>query len=97
MSLKAAVLHITGKAHASVGHFPCLYAHACEQRQINYCRVGKRQDKMTWPHFDSLISMLPPSNPYHLISAHLNHFQSERPGKTEVRSWLWADSYILVI
>lgn len=58
MLLKAAVLYMTGKAHASVGHFPCLHAHACD-----VCRVGKRQDKMTWPHFDSLISMLPPSNP----------------------------------
>lgn len=30
MLLKAAVLYITGKAHASVGHFPCLHAHACD-------------------------------------------------------------------
>lgn len=41
------------QTHASPGHLPRLYTHAGEQRQINYCDVGKHQDKMTWPRFDS--------------------------------------------
>lgn len=35
----------------------CLYTHAWEQRQINYCSVRKHQDKMTWPRCDSLFSL----------------------------------------
>lgn len=46
------------QTHASLGHLPCLCTHAWEQRQINYCNVGKHQDKMTWPRFDRLPTIL---------------------------------------
>lgn len=65
---------------------PDLYTHTWEQNQITYSGEGK-QDKMTWPRSDSLIY---PSNhqPHHLISAHLNDFQGERPAKAGDSSWL---------
>lgn len=96
-SVKAAALYLIRRRHASVDHLACLYTHGCEQRQIDYCRVGKYQDKMTWPHFDSLISLLHACNLHRLIPAHLNRLQSEPKGESEVRSWLSVDSDILVI
>lgn len=51
------------QTHASLGQLPCLYTHAWEQRQISYCSVGKHQDKMTWPRFDSFVSLHTHRNP----------------------------------
>lgn len=77
------------QTHASLGHLPCLYTRAWEQRQINYCNVGKHQDKMTWPRFDSLVSLLPhpQSVPSYFCSFKLLS-KWTTVEKTEVRSWL---------
>lgn len=80
---------------------PPLWAtcHVCvltpqDKRQINYFSVGKHQDEMTRPRFDSLIPapvLVFNHQPYLLISAHWNYFQSEQPREnwSSATGWQW--------